>query len=129
MMYYGLMMLVLACLMASVFVQGERMFSSVFFVIAYAVMAAVLIIGSKLEESEKVDNVIGMLLLFAVAFMSTETLVGFLTDTFTGLLTFKVAIIISLDYCAISFLRKANDIKHHRGEVIFYDREITPSGS
>ncbi|MBN2331422.1 MAG: hypothetical protein JXC85_06410 [Candidatus Aenigmarchaeota archaeon] len=110
--YYGLLLLVLACLMASVFVEGQDLFRSEFFSISYAVMSLVLIIGSKRRESGNVDVAIGMLLLFSVAFLSTETLVGIMTDRATELLSFKVAIIVALDYCALGFLRLGRDMKH-----------------
>jgi hypothetical protein len=112
--YYGHLMLVLACLVASVLVQGENMFSSEFFTVGYIAMALVLIIGSKNKESLQVDTSMGMLLIFSIGFMSTEVLIDMLTNKFMEKLVFKVAIVFSLDYAALGFLRSAVKLKRER---------------
>ena len=109
--YYGLLMLVLTCLAASVFVEGRTLFESEFFTVGYAAMALVLVIGSKKKESLRVDIAMGMLMMFSVAFLSTSLIVEMLTGTLTGTLAFKVAILVSLDYAAIGFLRLGRKIK------------------
>ncbi|MCK4715122.1 MAG: hypothetical protein KAT35_06075 [Candidatus Aenigmarchaeota archaeon] len=109
--YYGLLSLVLVCLMASVFVQGKNLFGSDFFTVAYAAMALVLIIGSKSEETMKIDITLGLLLIFVVAFISTQTLIEMLTNNLTGDLFFKVGIIVSLDYAALGFLRLGKQLR------------------
>lgn len=109
--YYGLLMLVLTCLVASVFVEGRTLFESEFFTVGYAAMALVLVIGSKKKESLRVDIAMGMLMMFSVAFLSTSLIVEMLTGTLTGTLAFKVAILVSLDYAAIGFLRLGREIK------------------
>ena len=109
--YYGLLMLVLTCLVASVFVEGRTLFESEFFTVGYAAMALVLVIGSKKKESLRVDIAMGMLMMFSVAFLSTSLIVEMLTGTLTGTLAFKVAILVSLDYAAIGFLRLGRKIK------------------
>ena len=113
--YYGLLLLVLASLITSVFVEGRNLFRSEFFSTAYAVMSLVLIIGSKHRESGNVDVAMGMLLIFSVAFLSTQALVEILTNRATEMLVFKVAIIVALDYCALGFLRLGRDMKHMEG--------------
>jgi FtsH-binding integral membrane protein len=102
--YYGLLVLVLVCLIASVFVEGQHLFESALFSVAYVTMAAVLVIGSKHEESFRADFVLGWLLICAVGFMSTQVLIEMLTNNFTEPQIFKVAIIVALDYGALSFL-------------------------
>jgi hypothetical protein len=109
--YYGLLSLVLACLMASVFVEGKNLFGSSFFAVAYAVMAFVLAIGSKHPESLSTDIVLGMLLIFAVGFLSTQALIEMATNNVSGMFIFKIAIIVSLDYAALSFLKLGMKIK------------------
>jgi hypothetical protein len=113
--YYGLLFLVLASLITSVFVEGKNLFQSEFFSTAYAVMSLVLIIGSKYKESGNVDIVMGMLLIFSVAFLSTQALIEILTNRATEMLAFKVAIIVALDYCALGFLRIGREMKHMVG--------------
>ncbi len=113
--YYGLLLLVLASLITSVFVEGKNLFQSEFFSTAYAVMSLVLIIGSKYGESGNVDMVMGLLLIFSVAFLSTQALVEILANRATEMLAFKVAIIVALDYCALGFLRMGRDMKHMEG--------------
>jgi hypothetical protein len=109
--YYGLLMLVLSCLMALVFVEGENLFGSAFFTISYGAMALALVIGSKRKESLEVDIAIGLILIFSVAFLSTSIIIEMLTNTFTGIFAFKIAIIVSIDYAAIGFLRLAKQIR------------------
>lgn len=109
--YYGFLLLVLSSLIASVFVEGKNLFSSDFFTVAYSAMSIVLIIGSKYKEKFKIDMLLGTLLIFSIGFLSTQTLIEMATNTFTGLFIFKVAIIVSLDYAAIGFLREGLEVK------------------
>jgi len=113
--YYGFLLLVLASLIASVFVQGENLFQSDFFSVAYVAMSLVLLLGSRYQESGSLDLLLGMLLIFAVAFLSTEALIRIITNNATAMLAFKTAIIVSLDYCALGFLRLGRDMKHIEG--------------
>jgi len=119
--YYGFLALVLACLIASVLVQGQNLFRSAFFAVAYVVMGMVLVIGSKNEESWPIDMLIGLLLIFCIAFLSTETLAGMFSGRFGIDLPFRFMIIIALDYCALGFLREGMKIKK-AGNVIEDDR-------
>jgi len=105
--YYRLLILVLFCLITSVFVEGQNMFASSLFTTAYATMTFVLVTGSKYEESFRIDILIGMLLIFSIGFMSTQTLIEMFTNNFTAPRMFKIIIIISLDYAALGFLRLA----------------------
>ena len=111
--YYGLLLLVLVCLVASVLVQGENLFSSEFFTIGYIAMAVVIVLGAKYDESTHVDAALGMLLLFSIGFMSTEVLIDMLTNNFMEKLLFKVAIVFSLDFAALGFLRSAVRLKRN----------------
>lgn len=113
--YYGFLLLVLASLIASVFVEGRNLFCSAFFTVAYATMGLVLVIGSKYHESLRIDVLLGLLLIFSVGFLSTEALVKILTNRATEMIFFKTAIIVSLDYCALGFLRLGKEIKHIEG--------------
>ena len=113
--YYGFLALVLACLIASVLVQGQNLFRSAFFAVAYVVMSMVLVIGSRKEESWSTDLIIGALLIFCIAFLSTETLTGMLSGRFGIDLPFRFMILIALDYCALGFLREGMKIKKAGG--------------
>jgi len=113
--YYGFLSLVLACLMASVFVQGKGLFNSSFFLVAYLTMSAVLVVGSKYQECFVVDVLLGLLLTFAVGFLSTEVIVKILTGRTSELMLFQMMIVISLDYCALGFLRRGREMKHMEG--------------
>jgi len=115
--YYGLLLLVLACFISSVLVEGENLFGSEFFTVAYAAMAFVLITGSKHQETTKVDALLGTLIIFSIGFMSTEVLIDMLTNKFMDMFVFKTAIIVSLDYAALGFLRSAIKLKK-MGDVI-----------
>ncbi len=66
-----------------------------------------------------IDLLLGLLLIFSVGFMSTETLIEMATNKFTGALGFKIAILVSLDYAALGFLRsgtKMGKIEKLKGE-------------
>lgn len=128
--YYGLLLLVLVCLVVSVLVQGENLFASEFFTVAYIAMGVVIVLGAKHDESLEVDAGLGMILLFAIGFMSTEVLIDMLTNNFMERLLFKVAIVFALDYAALGFLRSAVTLKRNRqviGDGRFAIRE--PQGT
>jgi len=112
--YYGFLMLVLASLIASVIVQGKDLFASSFFGVSYLAMSAVLVIGTKHPETYHVDLALGLLLIFAVAFISTEVLVNLLAGRAEGGTAFRFAITVALDYCALGFLRQAKIMKNIR---------------
>ncbi|UCD03241.1 MAG: hypothetical protein JSV63_01220 [Candidatus Aenigmatarchaeota archaeon] len=112
--YYGLLLLVLACLVASVLVQGNNLFASEFFTVGYVAMATVIVLGAKHEESMEVDAALGMILIFSIGFMSTEVLIDMLTNKFMERLVFKVGIVFSLDYAALGFLRSAVTLRGNR---------------
>lgn len=115
--YYGLLMLVLATLISSVFVQGESLFRNEFFIISYIVMSAVLVIGSKREESMKVDFALGLLMLFSIGFIATQTLIEMFTNKFMETLVFRVAIIAALDFAAIGFIRSGLTIRRNTVKI------------
>ncbi len=121
--YYRMLAVVFVILILSVIVQGTELFSDAFFAIAYAVMSLVLFIGTKFKESPKVADAIGLILIFTVGFLSTLTLIDFSTKPHTVTILFKLAIVFSLDACAIFFLRygrksreeeKKEEKKEHR---------------
>jgi len=102
--YYGMLGVVFAVLLLSVVVQGQELFADAFFAIAYAVMGVVLIIGTKFQRSWKTATAIGMLLLFSVGFLSTQTLIELFSGPAAEATFFKLAIVFSLDACALFFL-------------------------
>jgi hypothetical protein len=102
--YYGMLAVVFVILMLSIAVQGKALFSDAFFAIAYAVMALVLVIGTKFKPSSKPAIAIGMLLLFSVGFLSTQAVVELFRSPPTATTFFKLAIVFSLDACALFFL-------------------------
>jgi len=110
--YYGFLFLVLASLMASVFVEGRNLFSSAFFTVGYASMSAVLLTGSKYHETGNIAILLGLSLIFSVGFLSTETLINIIANKGPALTFFKIAIIVALDYCALGFLRLGKELKH-----------------
>ena len=110
--YYGYLFLVLASLVASVIVQGKNLFSSEFFIVAYMAMAAVLVVGSKYQESYIIDVILGLLLIFSVGFLSTEFLIKMLAGRPVDGAVFRMAVIAALDYCAIGFLRLSRKMKN-----------------
>jgi hypothetical protein len=112
--YYGLQILVLSCLIASVFVEGQRLFQSEFFLVAYGAMALVLFVGSKKKESLEVDLGLGLLLLFSVAFLSTTMIFQMMKGIQPTAFPFRLAILVSLDYAAIGFLRLAKEIRDRK---------------
>ena len=108
---YALLMLVLVCLIASVIVQGENLLTNAFFLVSYGAMSVVLVIGSKKDETINIDYTLGVIMFFAVGFISTQTLIEMFTNKFMETLIFKVAIIVALDYAAIGFIRAGHQIK------------------
>lgn len=109
--YYKMLLVIFVVLIASVVVQGENLFSDPFFSIAYAIMGFVLVIGTKGKKSSTTANAIGMILILSVGFLSTQALIEFFTAAQTVKLLFKFAIVFSLDFCAIFFLKYGREFK------------------
>ena len=109
--YQGYLLLVFTTLICSVLIENRNLFNSSFFTIAYIAMSLVLIIGSRYKEGMKVDFILGLLLLFSVAFLSTETLIYIFTNNVSQVTLFKLEVIIALDYCALGFLRRVIDMR------------------
>ena len=109
--YYKMLVVVFVILILSVIVQGKELFSDVFFVITYVIMGFVLFIGTKYERSPRTATAIGLTLIFSVGFLSTFVLVDFFTSLPTVTTFFKLAIVFSLDACAIFFLRYGKQFK------------------
>jgi hypothetical protein len=109
--YYGMLGVVFAILILSVIVQGEALFSDAFFAIAYAVMAIVLVIGTKSRPGSKPAIAIGLLLIFSVGFLSTNVLIDFFSKPVTPNVFFKLAIAASLDTSALFFLNYGRQMR------------------
>jgi len=109
--YYGYLCLILACLVSSAFVEGRDLFSSSFFLVAYPAMSIVLVIGTKNEESFLIDVILGMLLIFAVGFMSTDLFARIFREKFSIMSFFRLVIVAALDYCALGFLRSGKELR------------------
>jgi hypothetical protein len=109
--YYGLLLLVLSCLIGSVVVEGQGLFKSEFFLVAYGTMAVVLFIGSKKKESLQVDVGLGLLLMCSVAFLSTTMIMQMARGVQPTAFPFRLTMLVSLDYAAIGFLRLAREIR------------------
>ncbi|UCC91610.1 MAG: hypothetical protein JSV39_04880 [Candidatus Aenigmatarchaeota archaeon] len=114
--YYKMLAVVFVILIISVIVQGRELFSDAFFAIAYAVMSLVLFIGTKFKQSPKVADAIGLILIFSVGFLSTMTLIDFTTKPHTVTIFFKLAIVFSLDACAIFFLHYGIQSRKEEGK-------------
>ena len=107
--YHGYLLLVLTTLASSVLIENRNLFSSAFFTVAYITMSIVLVIGTKFRESQRIDILLGLLLMFSVAFLSTETIIYIIQSRIYQISFFKLEVIASLDYCAICFLRSSRE--------------------
>ncbi len=123
--YYRMLAVIFVILIFSVVVQGQALFSDAFFAIAYAVMALALFIGTKWNSSSTTAIAIGLLLLFSVAFLSTNVLIDFFSKAPTPNVFFKMAIAFSLDACALFFLRYGRDFRKHEGSRRFGPYDVT----
>lgn len=112
--YGGYLLLTFVTLIASVMIENINLFTSMFFTIAYIVMGVVVVIGAKYKESYQIDTLLGLLLLYAVSFFSTETLIYMFTSNLSEVTLFKLEVIVALDYCAIGFLKRARDRRRWR---------------
>jgi hypothetical protein len=112
--YGGYLLLTFVTLVSSVLIENINLFSSVFFTIAYVVMGVVVVIGAKYRESYRIDTLLGLLLLYAVSFFSTETLIYMFTSKLSQITLFKLEVIVALDYSAIGFLKRARDLRRWR---------------
>jgi hypothetical protein len=102
--YYKMLLVIFVILILSVLVQGSELFKDTFFAAAYAIMGLVLFIGTKFEQRPRTAILLGLILIFSVGFLSTHALVEFFSGQPTVTMIFKMAIVFSLDACALYFL-------------------------
>jgi hypothetical protein len=121
--YYGMLTVVFVVLIFSIVVQGSTLFSDTFFVIAYAIMAIVLVMGTKYKPSSKPTLAMGMILLLSVGFLSTQSVIELFTNPTTTTF-FKLAIVFSLDACALFFLHYGRKFK--KEEEILKSKRLGP---
>ncbi len=125
--YYKMLAVIFVILILSVIVQGSDLFSDAFFAIAYVIMGLVLFIGTKYERTSKTSNAIGLILIFSVAFLSTLVLIDFFANPPTVNTLFKLAIVFSLDACALFFLRYGKQFKKEEANEHRLDPYKTPT--
>jgi hypothetical protein len=109
--YYRMLAVLFVMLIFSVVVQGRDLFADVFFAIAYSAMGAALFVGTKWKAGSNTALSIGLMLMFSVAFLSTNLLIDFFSRPVTPGTIFKFSIVISLDVCALFFLRYGRDFR------------------
>ena len=107
--YYRLLLAIMVVLVVSVFVQGQNLFKDEFFLIAYVIMALVLFIGTKYRKTPDVVLGIGMIMIFSMGALSTWALIEMFA--FSGIPVLKLAMVISMDLCAILFLHEARRMR------------------
>lgn len=117
--YYRMLSVIFAVLVLSVVVQGTGLFLDGFFALAYVIMGLVLFIGTKYKPSSKISFSIGLILILSVGFLSTDVLIRLFTEPIVVNTFFKLAIVLSLDACALFFLHygrefKKGEVKEHR---------------
>ena len=111
--YYRILLAVLVVLVVSVFMQGRDLFTDEFFLIAYVVMAIVLLAGTRYRKSFGSALGIGLLMIFSIGALSTWVMFSMITGSME---VFKLAVVISLDVCAILFLQEARNLRFTRQE-------------
>ena len=109
--YYKTLTAILVVFLTSVVVQDGYLFQDEFFLVAYLIMAFVLVAGTKYEENYDVDFILGMFLIFSVGFLSTDLLLKFFTGQTNDFVFFKFAVVLCLDVCALNFLHLARERK------------------
>lgn len=107
--YYRLLLAIMVVLVVSVFVQGQNLFKDEFFLIAYVIMALVLFIGTKRRKTPNVVLGIGMIMIFSMGALSTWALIEMFASP--GIPVLKLAIVLSMDLCAILFLHEARRMR------------------
>jgi hypothetical protein len=120
--YYKMLAVIFVILISSVIVQGRDLFSDAFFAIAYVVMSVALFIGTKFAPSSKTAMLIGLLLIFSVGFLSTNALIEMFAKPGSPSMFFKLAIVVSLDACALFFFRYGREFKKSEAK----DRRLGP---
>lgn len=128
--YYKTLGAVFVIMMTSVVVQGSELFSDDFFVAAYAVMGLVLVLGTKLENKSSTAFLLGTILILSIGFLSTTVLVEFFTSVPDVQAFFKLAIVFSLDGCALFFLhygmllRRLEEESHGLEQMESYKKQV-----
>lgn len=113
--YYRLLFAILIVLIISVFMQGENLFRDEFFFIAYIVMALVLIAGFRFEKTATTVTCIGLIMIFSMGILSTWALIEMFTSA--GIPVLKLAVVLSMDMCAIMFLHEGRRMNSSKKTV------------
>lgn len=111
--YYRLLLAMFIVLIVSVFVQGENLFRDEFFLVSYVVMALVLFLGTKYRKTPDVVLGIGIIMIFSMGALSTWVLIEMFA--LPGIPILKLAIVLSMDLCAVLFLHEARRMRREEG--------------
>jgi phosphatidylserine synthase len=114
--YYKLLLVIFIILVISVAIQGKELFRDTFFTVSYVISGFALVAGARYKETSRTSLSIGLILLFSVAFLSTYFLINFCSKPFESIFLFKIAVIISLDVCAILFLQQGRKLGKEEGK-------------
>jgi hypothetical protein len=112
--FYRVLLAVLVVMVASVFMQGKELFRDEFFLIAYAIMALALFAGTRYRKTRELVLGLGLLIFFSIGALSTWALLEMFASAQVPV--FKLAVVISLDVCAILFLQEGRSMRSTRQE-------------
>lgn len=111
MVYYKLFGVMLLTLMLSVIVQGESLFTDIFFLVSYLMMASVIVLGMRSQKSYENAYGLGFLTLSLGGALSTWVVMDMVRNLPPEHTIFRFAIALVMDVCAIELFREGIKIR------------------
>lgn len=108
--YRKLLLVILISLVLSVLVQRENLFADEFFIVSYAMMSFVLILGMKSEKSYENALGLGFLLLILAGILSTWMVIDMVRGTIE-VFVFRFAIAVVMNSCSIGFFWEGKKLR------------------
>ncbi len=109
--YHKLLLVILISLILSVLVQGENLFGDEFFIVSYAMMSFILIVGMKSDKSYENALGLGFLLLILAGILSTWIVVDMVKNIPINDFVFRFAVTVVMNSCSIGFFWEGRKLR------------------
>jgi hypothetical protein len=109
--YHKLLLVILISLMLSVLVQGENLFGDEFFIVSYAMMSFILIVGMKSEKSYENALGLGFLLLLLAGILSTWIVIDMVKNMPIKDFVFRFAVTVVMNSCSLGFFWEGRKLR------------------
>jgi hypothetical protein len=125
--YHKFLVVMLVTLILSVVVQGEGLFSDTFFLVAYAMISLILVLGMRADRTYENILGLGFLLLVLSGVLGVWVVIDMARNMPFQSLAFKLGITVVMNLCSMGFVREGRIMKKSlairpsgKGETVFW---------